>query len=159
MPESAELDGVTLVQAQLHEAYTAAIGPEDSALVKSVVVRLALYRSASVKSAPRRSVAVRLACPEREVHNDIDDGGTQSRIGSSSKTRSTWRAVAMPHGWATLALEKGIHPKVVQERLGHANISITLDMYSHVVAGSHEDAAEQVAALFRAGSNPIAEGQ
>jgi integrase len=35
------------------------------------------------------------------------------------------------------------------ERLGHANIGITLDTYSHVVAGLHEDAAEQVAALFR----------
>jgi len=64
------------------------------------------------------------------------------------------------HGWATLALQAGIHPKVVQERLGHANIAITLDTYSHVVAGLHEDAAEQVAALFRARvSNPLAEGQ
>jgi integrase len=62
------------------------------------------------------------------------------------------------HGWATLALQAGVHPKVVQERLGHANIGITLDTYSHVVAGLHEDAAEQVAALFRSpGSNPVAE--
>jgi integrase len=44
------------------------------------------------------------------------------------------------------------------ERLGHANIGITLDTYSHVVAGLHEDAAEQVAALFRTPvSNPLAE--
>jgi integrase len=64
------------------------------------------------------------------------------------------------HGWATLALQAGIHPKVVQERLGHANIAITLDTYSHVVAGLHEEAAEQVAALFRTTvSNPLAEGQ
>ena len=38
------------------------------------------------------------------------------------------------HGWATLALQAGVHPKVVQERLGHANTGITLDTYSHVVA-------------------------
>jgi integrase len=64
------------------------------------------------------------------------------------------------HGWATLALQAGIHPKVVQERLGHANIAITLDTYSHVTAGLHEEAAEQVAALFRTTvSNPLAEGQ
>jgi integrase len=63
------------------------------------------------------------------------------------------------HGWATLALQAGIHPKVVQERLGHANIGITLDAYSHVVAGLHEEAAEQVAALFRTVSNPLAEGR
>jgi integrase len=62
------------------------------------------------------------------------------------------------HGWATLALQVGVHPKVVQERLVHANIGITLDTYSHVIAGLHEDAAEQVAALFRSPvSNPLAE--
>jgi integrase len=32
------------------------------------------------------------------------------------------------HTWATLALSAGEHPKVVQERLGHANVSITLDV-------------------------------
>jgi integrase len=53
------------------------------------------------------------------------------------------------HGWATLALQAGIHPKVVQERLGHANIGIMLGTYSHVVAGLDEDAADRVAALLR----------
>jgi len=51
------------------------------------------------------------------------------------------------HGWATMALGAGVHPKVVQERLGHANIGITLDVYSHVTAGLHDDAAERVASL------------
>jgi integrase len=51
------------------------------------------------------------------------------------------------HGWATMALGAGVHPKVVQERLGHANIGITLDVYSHVTAGLHDDAAEKVADL------------
>ena len=32
-------------------------------------------------------------------------------------------------------LKQGIHPKVVQERLGHSNIGVTLDTYSHVVPG------------------------
>ncbi len=36
------------------------------------------------------------------------------------------------HTWATLALQAGMHPKVVSERLGHATTSITLDIYSHV---------------------------
>jgi integrase len=53
------------------------------------------------------------------------------------------------HGWATLALADGVHPKVVQERLGHANIGITLDIYSHVTEALHTDAAERVvAAIF-----------
>lgn len=52
------------------------------------------------------------------------------------------------HTWATLALRAGINPKVVQERLGHSSIVITLSTYSHVSAGLQREAAEQVAALF-----------
>jgi integrase len=40
-----------------------------------------------------------------------------------------------------------VHPKVVQERLGHSSIAITLDTYSHAIPGMQEDAAAQVAAL------------
>ena len=42
----------------------------------------------------------------------------------------------------------GINPRVVQERLGHSSIVITLSTYSHVSAGLQREAAEQVAALF-----------
>lgn len=55
---------------------------------------------------------------------------------------------AARHTWATLALSSGVHPKVVQERLGHSSIAITLDRYSHVVEGMDRDAAETVAALI-----------
>ncbi len=51
------------------------------------------------------------------------------------------------HTWATSALRAGVHPKVAQERLGHANIRITLDTYSHVSPDMQESAAELVAAL------------
>ena len=47
------------------------------------------------------------------------------------------------HTHASLMLLAGVHPKVVSERLGHANISITLDTYSHVLPGLQEDAAEK----------------
>jgi integrase len=40
-------------------------------------------------------------------------------------------------------LEAGIHPKVVQERLGHASIQIMLDTYPHVAPGLQEAAAAQ----------------
>ncbi|MDX9798704.1 MAG: site-specific integrase [Bacteroidales bacterium] len=46
------------------------------------------------------------------------------------------------HTHASLMLKQGIHPKVVQERLGHSSISITLDTYSHVSPGIQEAAAE-----------------
>jgi integrase len=52
------------------------------------------------------------------------------------------------HTWATLALEQGIHPNVVQERLGHSHISITLGIYSHVTPILHDEAASQIAGLI-----------
>ena len=45
------------------------------------------------------------------------------------------------HTHASLMLKQGVHPKVVQERLGHASIQITLDTYSHVAPGLQEAAA------------------
>ncbi|MED0676944.1 tyrosine-type recombinase/integrase [Aneurinibacillus thermoaerophilus] len=47
------------------------------------------------------------------------------------------------HTHATLMLKQGVHPKIVSERLGHANIGITLDTYSHVLPGLQEAAAKQ----------------
>jgi integrase len=55
------------------------------------------------------------------------------------------------HTHATLALAAGVHPKIVQERLGHANIAITLDTYSHAVPALEERAARTVAALVFGG--------
>jgi integrase len=51
------------------------------------------------------------------------------------------------HTHATLALQAGVHPKVVSERLGHTTVSITLDVYSHAIPGIQQDAASTVAAL------------
>jgi integrase len=52
------------------------------------------------------------------------------------------------HTHATLMLKGGVHPKIVSERLGHANIGITLDTYSHVVPGLQEAAALRFDALI-----------
>ena len=46
-----------------------------------------------------------------------------------------------------MALQAGIHPKVVSERLGHATISITLDTYSHAIPAMQEEAAVLIAGL------------
>ena len=45
------------------------------------------------------------------------------------------------HSFASLALANGEHPKVVSDILGHATISITLDLYSHVLPGMQEQTA------------------
>ena len=48
------------------------------------------------------------------------------------------------HTHATLMLVSGVHPKIVQERLGHASVAFTLDVYSHSVAGLQEAAARRL---------------
>ena len=48
------------------------------------------------------------------------------------------------HAHASMMLRRGVHPKIVQERLGHSTISVTLDTYSHVTPGLQEAAALKV---------------
>ena len=45
------------------------------------------------------------------------------------------------HAHASLMLRNGFHPKIVSERLGHSTISVTIDLYSHVIPGLQEAAA------------------
>ena len=46
------------------------------------------------------------------------------------------------HTCATLLLSQGVHPKIVQELLGHASIQLTLDTYSHYLPDMQEKAVE-----------------
>jgi integrase len=46
------------------------------------------------------------------------------------------------HTQASLTLKQGIHPKIVQECLGHSTIAITLDTYSHIAPGLQDTAAK-----------------
>src|SRR5215470_13830513 len=55
------------------------------------------------------------------------------------------------HSAATLLLSVGVHPKIVQEILGHSQISITMDVYSHVLPGMQQDAMSMLNAVLREG--------
>ena len=48
------------------------------------------------------------------------------------------------HTTATLLLTQGVHPRVVMETLGHSQISLTLDTYSHVLPGLQAEAASRM---------------
>jgi len=52
------------------------------------------------------------------------------------------------HSHASLMLKQGVHPKIVQERLGHASIQVTLDTYSHATPGLQEAAANGFDKMF-----------
>src|SRR5207237_6016144 len=55
------------------------------------------------------------------------------------------------HSAATILLSMGVHPKVVQELLGHSTISMTMDTYSHVLPSMHEEAMGKMDDLFGRG--------
>jgi len=58
------------------------------------------------------------------------------------------------HTHASLLLARGVHPKVVQERLGHSSITMTLDLYSHLTPGLQEAAAATLNGLLSKEKSP-----
>jgi len=54
------------------------------------------------------------------------------------------------HTCATLLLAQGVHPTVVQEILGHSQITLTLDPYSTVLPSVSREAAAQMDAVLSA---------
>jgi integrase len=108
----------------------------------------------------------RLACGGSWVDHDlIFDRGNGEWI-NPARVREAFAAAVhragvtelTPHGMrhtmATLMLEAGIHPKVVQERLGHTSIQMTLDRYSHVSMTMQHDAAQLMGSILSGKARP-----
>lgn len=110
----------------------------------------------------RGSIALALARPDAYVFGDYagrlrkpDDVGrrwdhrvskAREALGDDELPRLTLKGLRHTH--ATLLLELGVHPKVVQERLGHSNISTTMNIYSHVTPTMQRDAVSRLAGLL-----------
>ena len=60
------------------------------------------------------------------------------------------------HSTASLLLSLGIHPKIVQELLGHSQITLTLDTYSHVLPSLQGEALDRLGALLTTAEGPVA---
>jgi integrase len=61
------------------------------------------------------------------------------------------RLYDLRHTCASLLLAQGVHMRVVMEILGHSQIAMTMNTYSHVTAQLQRDAADQMDALFARG--------
>ncbi len=89
----------------------------------------------------------------------------QSRAAVSLKT--ALRETGLPririhdlrHTTATALLQAGIHPKVVQDMLGHSSITTTMDTYSHVMPAMHSHAVRRLDALLDDVSRDSSSGQ
>jgi integrase len=62
------------------------------------------------------------------------------------------------HTYATLALDSGINPKIVSDRIGHSDLSVTFQIYSHRSVGQDREAAELIAKLIREALDREADG-
>ncbi len=60
------------------------------------------------------------------------------------------------HTHATLALQAGVHRKVISERLGHSTVAMTLDIYSHAIPALQHDAATIIIADLVSGTTAVA---
>jgi site-specific recombinase XerD len=88
-------------------------------------------------------------CAERCKHGS--EGGCRKRAirdttrryllaGQRDKRHLAGILPYLRHSAATLLLSMGVHVKVVQEILGHSTITMTADIYSHVLPSMQEDA-------------------
>ena len=117
---------------------------------------------AALREHRRRQLEERLAAGDvwRNKHNLVfvrEDGSPLHPRGFSEAFSRHVVATGLPriplhglrHTHATLALEAGVHPKVVSDRLGRYSAAFTLDVYSESIPALQESAAALVAALVR----------
>lgn len=70
-----------------------------------------------------------------------------------AKLPQSFRVYDLRHTCATLLLATNEHPKVVSERLGHASITLTLDVYSHVLPSMQRAASDKLESILFDKSN------
>lgn len=126
-------------------------GRRPIALTPATVAALIDHRAIQ---ATRRAVLA--AWQDLDLVFDRGDGG---RADPTTTRRALARAIAaaglppltphqLRHTNATILLAADVHPKIVQERLGHSSIAVTLDRYSHASTALQRQATERLAALL-----------
>lgn len=92
------------------------------------------------------------------VFTDTQGGAVRSQNMTRRSFKPLLKKAGLPeirfhdlrHTHATLLLQQEVNPKLVQERLGHSSINITLDTYSHVLPNMQKQVAQRLDVLFGA---------
>ncbi len=125
-------------------------------------IRLAQHVLSELKAHRTEQLAHRLAVGELWADEDLVFANEFGRpLGEDKVTENFHRALEraglprvrfhdLRHTAATNMMALGVHAKVVQETLGHGNVGITLDIYSHVTPDMQEDAVERLNARYGA---------
>jgi integrase len=126
------------------------------------LILLTSHASAALRRHRARQVQVRLAAGPPWVDRDLVFTDATGDPLPESTLRVAYRAALvrarlprirfhdLRHTAATIALGRGVHPKVVSEMLGHSRTAITLDLYSHVTPAMQRGAVSAMEAVLGA---------
>jgi integrase len=131
------------------------VGKSKKARREIVLTDIAIH---ALKQQKKMQAAERLAAPPKEPYEDnglvfaTDKGKPMDPSGLGRRfkrlaVKAGFREARLHdlrHSFATLLLAKGVHPKIVQEILGHETIGVTMDTYSHVIKGIQEEAIQRL---------------
>lgn len=109
-----------------------------------------------------RQVHQRRAAPSWDIRNLVftnDQGGPLDQVVLRRRLDVAIRDHGLPrltpHGFrhtcATMLLVEGVHPRIVQDLLGHTTVALTMERYSHVSPGLQQSAADRLAMLVESG--------
>jgi integrase len=119
----------------------------DSGTVEALRARRAVWRDERLAFGPGYEDHDLVFCrPDGQPHDpDVVTHQFERAIERAGVHRIRFHDLRHTH--ATLLLKARVHPKVVQERLGHSSIAITLDTYSHVIPDMQDEAAAKIGAV------------
>jgi integrase len=120
----------------------------DTATIAALRAQEAVQKPNKLKCGPAYQTDLDLVFCRPEgspLDADIISQQFERAVSRARLKRITFHGLRHTH--ATLALQAGIHPKVVQQRLGHSSVMVTLDRYSHAIPAMEEEAAGRIAAL------------
>jgi integrase len=164
-----DLDGARL--AVVASTEQADKGPVREKEAKSGKARTVALPSLAVEELRRWRVTQAEELLKLGIRTDDSWHVVTNQDGSSPQPRSVTRALnrflkewniklhGLRHSHASHMLASNVHPKIVQERLGHSSIAITMDIYSHLMPNMQGEAAAAVDGALRAAINKRTEDE
>jgi integrase len=139
--QTVESDGKTE-----HGVRTISLDQYTGALLRSYLVLLDREREAFGAEYPTHGKIMRYE-DGRPLHADTITRRFNRLVDLAGVRRI--RLHDIRHTYATLSLDSGIIPKIVSDRIGHSDLSVTFQVYGHRSTGHDREAAELVAKLIR----------
>ena len=150
MSRNAALRNVMILAALLGASVAMAAPPSRHAGKTAALQAQVKDSDTKIAAARTQNAALQAQVSQMEQRNAAQaKQHTEANLSGPAPTIPTIRLHDLRHTHATLGLAAGVPPKVMQERLGHSSIQITMDLYSHVIPGMQADAASKIGGLLR----------